>query len=88
MGLSHHLDTMRDLWSMIRSDVSRGWCRVFHRSMWKVWAVTEQYHTMFCRICGQEHETRIGPMMAPIAHVSQLPVSMAQRWYRYHRRGA
>lgn len=80
---------MRDFCAMIISGLQRRWCWAFHRSMWKVWDSTTQYGRMFCRICGREHVSRVGPERseAPILPLIQWPVSMAARWYRHHVRG-
>jgi hypothetical protein len=66
--------------------MARGWCQIAHRHMWKIWATTTQYRTMFCRICGLEHATLVEPIVAPIIKVVQRPLFMAARWYRHHMR--
>lgn len=50
---------LRDVYTMARLSFGRVWCRLRHRSMWKVWDRTTHYRSKWCRICGREHATRV-----------------------------
>jgi hypothetical protein len=71
-----------DYWAIMRDSLHRWYCRLFHWHMFKLWEVTTSYRIRFCRICGQEHASRIERRALAI-----WPLSVAARWYRHHTGG-
>lgn len=88
--LRKSISYIHDLWTMLKRDMTRRWCWIFHRHMHKVWEVTTQYRTLYCRICGEEHARRVSTIEAEdeeslIAWPVPIAVrTMAARWYRHH----